>query len=122
MAMSDNDKSFPVASMIFNLFAIPYNFFIGFLVGVAAPVAAITAMVFGVRFLTGKLPFLSLKREEEVEARRLTVELVPTEQAKERFEVEKQQVLDELGSLRDELKALMEEAKAREAAKGGEEA
>jgi predicted DNA-binding protein (UPF0251 family) len=119
--MSNNDKAFPVPGLIFNLFAIPFNFFIGFVVGVVAPVAAIAAMVFGVRFLTGKLPFLSLKREEP-EARRLTVELVPQEQAKERFEVEKQQVLDELGSLRDEIKTLMEEAKAREAAKGGEEA
>jgi len=120
--MSDNDNSAPVLSLVFNLFAIPFNFFFGFIVGVVAPVAAIAAMVFGVRFLTDKMPFLSLKREEAAEARRLTVELVPTEQAKERFEVEKEQVLDELGSLRDELKSLMEEAKARQAAKGGEEA
>lgn len=120
--MNSNDKSFPVAGMVFNLFAIPLNFFVGFVVGLVAPVAAIAAMVFGVRFLTGKLPFLSLKREEAPEARRLTVELVPTEQAKERFEVEKQQVLDELGSLRDEVKTLIEEAKAREAAKSGGEA
>jgi hypothetical protein len=89
--------------------AIPYNFFIGFVVGVAAPVAAIAAMVLGVRFLTGKMPFLKLSDDED---RRLSLELVEQDQAQELFEVEKEKVMTELGGFAEEMKALIEEAKA----------
>jgi hypothetical protein len=104
--------------ILYNVLAIPVNFFAGFLVGAAGPVAAIAAMVFGVRFLTGKMPFLSLSPEEGQGERHLAVELIEAEQAGDRFAAEKQKVVDDLGSLRDELKALMEEAKAQQAAAG----
>jgi len=115
--MRNDDRSLPVLQILWYVVAIPYNFFAGFLVGVAAPVAAIVAMVLGVRFLTGKMPFLSLSPEGQGE-RHLAVELVAAEQAGDRFATEKQKVLDDLGGLRDELKALMEEAKAQQAAAG----
>ena len=108
--MAKKDGGFPVFGLIYSIVAIPYNFFIGFVVGVAAPVAAIAAMVLGVRFLTGKMPFLKLSDEED---RRLSLELVEQERAQELFEVEKEKVMSELGGFAEEMKALMEEAKAK---------
>lgn len=109
--MTRKDGAFPVFGLIYGIVAIPYNFFIGFIVGVAAPVAAIAAMVLGVRFLTGKMPFLKLSDEDE-EERRLSLELVEQDQAQDLFEVEKEKVMSDLGSFRDEMKALIEESKA----------
>jgi hypothetical protein len=108
----NDEKSFPVLSVLYYFFAIPYNFFLGFIVGVAAPVAAIAAMVFGVRFLTNRMPFLSLQQGEDEQERRVTLELVPMDEVGTRFEVEKQKVTGELSSLQAEIKALIEEAKA----------
>jgi hypothetical protein len=112
--MAKKDGAFPVFGLIYSIVAIPYNFFIGFVVGVAAPVAAIAAMVLGVRFLTGKMPFLKLGGEED-DGRRLLLELVEEDQAQELFEVEKEKVMSDLGSFRDEMKALIEESKATRA-------
>jgi len=109
--MTREERSFPVFSLFYNLFAIPYNFFFGFVVGVAAPVAAIAAMVLGVRFLTGKMPFLSLLREEEDE-RHLSIELVSPEVAGDLYTAEKEKIMSELGGFRDEIKAMIEDAKA----------
>ena len=86
--MAKKNGGFPVFGLIYSIVAIPYNFFIGFVVGVAAPVAAIAAMVLGVRFLTGKMPFLKLSDEED--DRRLSLELVEEDQAQELFEAEKE--------------------------------
>ncbi len=61
----------------------PLQFFFGFLVGLLAPVAAIAAMVAGVRFLTGKMPFLSLSQDEE--RRHVSLDLVPQEEVSTRF-------------------------------------
>jgi hypothetical protein len=107
--MAKKNGGFPVFGLIYSIVAIPYNFFIGFVVGVAAPVAAIAAMVLGVRFLTGKMPFLKLSDDED---RRLSLELVEQDQAQELFEVEKEKVMTELGGFAEEMKALIEEAKA----------
>lgn len=112
--MTSNERSFPMLGIIYNLFAVPYNFLIGFVVGVVTPVAAIAAIVFGVRLLTGKMPFLSMRTDEEGAERRLTLELVSEEEATELYAIEKDKVMDELGGLRDEMKAMIEEAKAEE--------
>jgi hypothetical protein len=109
--MARQDRSFPVLGLIYSIVAIPFNFFLGFIVGLAAPVAAIAAMVLGVRFLTGKMPFLKLSEEED-DQRRLQLELVEQDQAQALFEAEKGKVMSDLGSFRDEMKALIEEAKA----------
>jgi hypothetical protein len=118
--MSSHDRSFPAFSIIYNVFAVPWNFLIGFVVGLAAPVAAIAAMVAGVRFLTGRMPFLRLSEDQEGAERRLSVELVSSDEVEELFAVEKEKVMDELGSLRDQIKGMVEEAKAGEAAKESE--
>lgn len=110
--MTNNGRQFPALGIIYDILAIPYNFLTGFLVGVVAPVAAIAAMVFGVRFLTGRMPFLSLSQDQEDEERRLSVELVPPEVLADRFDVEKHKVLDELSSLQAQIKSMREEFEA----------
>jgi hypothetical protein len=119
--MPSDERSFPVFSLVYNVLAVPYNFFIGFVVGVAAPVAAIAAMVLGVRFLTGKMPFLSLGEEEE-EERRLSLELVAPEAAAELYTAEKEKIMEDLESFRDEMKSMMEAAQAAAEEAAGEEA
>jgi hypothetical protein len=114
--MSNNGRAFPVLSLVYNLFAIPYNFFIGFLVGVAAPAAVIAAMVYGIRFLTGKMPFPSLQQDAEEEERRLSIELVAPEVIGDLFASERERIMDELASLRAEFKAMRQEFAAEEAA------
>ena len=57
------------------------------------------------------MPFLKLSDEED-EERRLLLQLVEEEQAQDLFEIEKEKVMSDLGSFRDEMKALIEEAKA----------
>ena len=109
--MTSDERAFPLFGMVYNIFAIPYNFFIGFIVGVAAPVAAIAAMVFGVRYLTGKMPFLSLRQEDEDE-RRLSIELVAPEVAGDLYTAEKDKIMDDLGGLGDEIQSMIDEAKA----------
>jgi hypothetical protein len=108
-----NEGGFPVLSLAYNIVAIPYNFFIGFLVGVAAPVAAIAAIVGGVRLLTGRVPFLSLKRDAEAGQRRLELELVAVDEVEGLFQTQKEQISGELGSLQAEIRSIIEEAQAQ---------
>ena len=111
--MAKNDDSLPALGFISGIVAIPYNFFIGFVMGLAAPLAAIAAMVFGIRLVTGKLPFLKLSEEADTE-RRLLLELVEQDQVQALFAAEKEKVMGELSSFQEEMKALLEEAKAKE--------
>ncbi|HSR34587.1 MAG TPA: hypothetical protein VLY63_28795 [Anaerolineae bacterium] len=117
--MTNNGRQFPALGILYDILAIPYNFLTGFIVGVVAPVAAIAAMVFGVRFLTGRMPFLSLRQDPEDQERRLSVELVAPDVLADRFEVEKQKVMDELSSLQAKIKSMREEF---ESASGSSEA
>lgn len=109
--MTKNGSSSSVFGLVYEIVAIPYNFFVGFVLGLAAPVAAIAAMVFGVRFLTGKMPFIRLSDGEETE-RRLLLDLVEQDQAQVLFEGEKEKIMTELRSFVEEMKALLEESKA----------
>jgi hypothetical protein len=120
--MGSREKSFPALHLIYNIVAVPYLFFIGFVVGVLAPVGAIAAMVFGVRFLTGRMPFLSLVEEEGQEERRLSLELVPAEEVGERFAEQKAKIETELGGLQSEIRAIVEKAKAESEGAAPEEA
>ena len=105
-----NDKEFPAFSLFYAIFAIPCNFLVGFVVGIAAPLAAIAAMVAGVRFVTGKFPFPSLGKDAT--DRRLSIELVAPDEVGDLFEVEKKKVMGELGDLQAEIKGLIEEAQS----------
>lgn len=104
-----SDKSFPVFGLVYGIFAIPYNFFIGFIVGVAAPIAAIAAVVAGVRFLTGRMPFLSQAQDEEGE-RYLTLNLVAPDEVEDLFAEQKKVIQDDLGKMQSEIKSIIEEA------------
>jgi hypothetical protein len=109
--MTRQKRSIP-ASSIASIFAVPYNFLVGFFVGLTAPVAVIAAMLAGVRLLTGRMPFLSLGPETDAEERNLSLELVPAEDARERFDAEKQRILNDLEALGLEIKRVIEESKA----------
>jgi len=115
-----SDGEFPVLSLAYNIIVIPYNFFIGFLVGVAAPVAAIAAIVAGVRLLTGRVPFLSLNRDAGDGQRRLELDLVGPDEVGELFQVQKEQITGELGELQAEIKSIIEEARAQAQTEAGE--
>jgi hypothetical protein len=114
--MTRNNDAFPVFSIVYNVLAIPYNFLIGFVVGLAAPVAAIAGIVAGIRLLTGKVPFLSHGQDETGE-RILTLRLVPAEEAGDLYYAEKDRLTEELGDFQAEIRAIIEEARG-----GGAEA
>jgi hypothetical protein len=107
-----NDASFPVLSTVFQLIAIPYNFAAGFVLGLAIPLAAIAAMVAGIRLLTGKVPFPSPVEEGEEGERQLSLALVSPDQASELFNQHREQIGEDLGKLQTEIGAIMKEAKA----------
>lgn len=113
--MTRSSTPFPALYSLYSVLSVPFSFLIGLLVGLIAPVAAIAAMVVGVRFLTGRLPFLNLEQFEEDGERRMSLELVPAEEAKGLFAAEKQVILDEVASLQEELKAAMQEAQQQKA-------
>ena len=107
-----NDRV-PLLSVIYNVFAVPFNFFMGFVVGLLAPVAAIAAVVAGVRLLTGKVPFLSLGQDEGAEERHLALELVDPDRVGDLFAVERKKVEGELGGLQAEIRSIIEESRAK---------
>jgi hypothetical protein len=111
--MSKQDGSFPVFTLIYNAFAIPYLFVIGFVVGVMAPLAAIAAMVAGVRFLTGKFPFFSLVGGEEDGNRAVTLSLVPPEDIEDKFAEERAKIEGDLGPMQAEIRAIIEQAQGK---------
>ena len=63
--------------LVIDILSIPYNLLSGFVVGALVPVAAIAAIVAGIRLLTGKMPYLSPQGGEE--ERYLTLTLMPPE-------------------------------------------
>jgi hypothetical protein len=107
-----NDR-YPLFGIVYNVFAIPFNFVMGFVVGLLAPVAAIAAVVAGVRLLTGRVPFLSLAQDEGEEERHLALELVEPDRVGDLFAVERKKVEDELAGLQAEIRSIIEESRAK---------
>lgn len=108
--MGEQKKTYSGLNLVIDVLSIPYNLMSGFVVGAMVPVAAIAAMVAGIRLLTGKMPFLSPQEGEE--ERYLTLSLVPPEEAQERYAEQKEQIGGELGKLRTEIQAILQEARA----------
>ena len=77
---SRSDKDFSAFTTLVDVLAIPWNFLSGYFLGLLAPVAAIAAVVAGIRFLTGQVPFLEDVSEAEEGRRRLSLGLMPPEQ------------------------------------------
>jgi len=117
-----DDSALSVFNIVYSIFAIPCNFAIGFIIGVAAPVAAIGAMVAGVRLLTGKVPFLTSVEDKEGE-RHLSLALVSQEEVGSLFEAQKEQIGGDIGRMKAEIQAIIEEARAeaQEAAQAANE-
>jgi hypothetical protein len=112
--MSDRrDTAFPVLSTLIDILAIPWNFLSGYFLGLLAPVAAIAAVVAGIRFLTGQVPFLGDVSESEEGTRRLSLVLMPPEQAKEAYDVHKEQIGGDLVKMKNEIQAIIEEAQGK---------
>jgi len=108
-----------VVGTIVDVLAIPYNLIAGLILGFVAPIAAIAAMVGGVRLMTGKMPFISMQKTPGQD-RSLALNLIPPEQVKERFEEQKEEISGELAHMQQEIRAIVEEAKA-EAKKSAQE-
>lgn len=105
--------SLPAAGLVLWMLSVPTSFLAGFLTGVLAPLAAIAAMVAGVRFFTGKVPFLARAKEKDEDGvGQLTIRLVPSDEAGPMFAEQKEQFGREFGGMRAEIQAMMEEAKA----------
>ena len=116
-----NDKPGPVLSGILQAFAIPGNFFAGFVTGLVAPVVAVAAVVAGIRLLTGKVPFLGHAWVDEEGERHLSFKLVSPDQVGDLFAEQKEQIGGELGKMKAEIQAIIEEAKANAQMAGQEE-
>ena len=108
---SSDDSRMELLGVIVDVLAIPYNLLAGLILGFIAPIAAIAAVVAGVRLLTGKMPFLSMQKALDQD-RSLALTLIPPEQVKERFEEQKDEIGSELVSMQKEIRAIIEEAKA----------
>lgn len=100
-----------VLGSVVDVLAIPYNLMAGLILGFIAPIAAIAAMVAGVRLITGKMPFISMQKAPGQD-RSLALNLIPPEDVKDRFEEQKEEIGEELSHMKQEIQAIIEEAKA----------
>ena len=104
--------SLPALGLVLWMLSIPSSFFAGLVTGLVAPLAAIAAMVAGIRLFTGKVPFLARAEGVDEESdRQLTIRLVPTDEAGPLYAEQKEQLGREFGGMRAEIQAVMEEGK-----------
>ncbi|UCC88049.1 MAG: hypothetical protein JSV81_01780 [Anaerolineales bacterium] len=114
------DKSGPLSGVFGQLMAVPYSFLTGFVIGLVLPVAAIGAVVAGIRLVTGMVPFLGEVSMDEEGGRTLSLRLVPPEQVGDLYAGHKEQIGGDLGKMKAEIEAILQEAQSRQA--GPEEA
>ncbi len=77
----DKESTPALARYVEELTTVPRHFFVGWLVGLLAPVAALAGIVAGVYFFTKKVPFISGIEEQE-HGRRLVIDLVEPDEAR----------------------------------------
>lgn len=106
------DKPGLLLGSISQLFAIPPSFLAGFVTGWVVAVAAIAAMLAGIRLATGKVPFLGHIWVDEEGGRHLSVKLVAPDQVADLYAEHKEKIGGELGKMKAEIQAIIEEAKA----------
>jgi hypothetical protein len=114
------DKGGPLSGVFVQLLAIPSSFLAGFVTGLVLPVAAIGAVVAGIRLVTGMVPFLGEVSVDEEGGRALSLRLVPPDQVGDLYAGHKEQIGGDLGKMKAEIQAIIEEAQSRQA--GPEEA
>lgn len=106
-------EAFPILGIVSWMFAIPFSFLAGCVTGVVAPLAAIAAIVAGIRLFTGKVPFLTpIQAEDEGVDRQLSIRLVPPDEAAELFAEQKEQIGREFSSMKAEIQAVIEEGES----------
>ena len=105
--------SLPALGLVLWMLSIPSSFFAGLVTGLVAPLAAIAAMVAGVRLFTGKVPFLARAEgvDEESDGQ-LTIRLVPSDEAGPLYAEQKEQLSTEFSGMKAEIQAVVEEGKA----------
>ena len=111
----------PLSGAIVQLLGIPYSFLAGFVTGLVLPLAAIGAVVAGIRLLTGKVPFLGHVWADEEGERHLSFKLVSPDQVGDLFAEQKEQIGGELVKLKAGIQAIIEEARANAQTAGQEE-
>ena len=107
-----NDASFPVLSAIWDILGTLCNFVSGFVLGLAAPLAAIVAIVAGIRYLTGQVPFFGDFLEDPEGGRQLSLQLMSTDQAKVAFDGHKEQIGGDLARMKEEIQLIIQDARA----------
>ena len=110
-----NEQGGPLSGVFVQLLGIPFSFLAGFVTGLALPVAAIGAVVAGIRLATGMVPFLGEVSVDEEGGRALSLRLVPPEQVGDLYAGHKEQIGGDLVKMKDEIQAIIEEAQARQA-------
>jgi hypothetical protein len=112
--MARNRKdSLPALGLVLWMVSIPTSFFAGFVTGILAPLAAIVAMVAGVRLFTGKVPFVARAEEKDEDGvGQLTIRLVPSDEAGALYAEQKEQLGTEFSGMKEQIQAVMEEGKA----------
>jgi len=113
------ERGGPMGGVFGQLLAIPFGFLAGFATGLVLPLAAIGAVVAGIRLVTGMVPFLGEVSVDEEGGRALSLRLVPLEQVGGLYAGHKEQIGGDLVKMKDEIQAIIEEAQARQA--GAEE-
>jgi hypothetical protein len=116
----NSEKSLSMFGVFWNMLAIPCNWVMGFIVGLVAPVAAIAAMIAGIRLFTGKVPFLGQVWDTEEGGRQLAFKLVPPEQVGEMFAQQKDEIGGDIAKMQAEIKAIIEETKEQAQAEAEE--
>ena len=114
------DKGSPLSGGVVQILGIPYGFLAGFVTGLVLPVAAIGAVVAGIRLVTGMVPFLGEVSVDEEGRRALSLRLVPPDQVGDLYAGHKEQIGGDLVKMKAEIQAIIEEAESRKA--GPEEA
>lgn len=96
-----------------NLLALPFNLISGYLVGLLAAVAGLAAMVGGIYLLTRQVPFVSQTYPDDEGGQRLSLKLMPLDQARAAFVREKERISADLDAMGAEIKAIAEQAQAQ---------
>jgi hypothetical protein len=109
------EKNGPLSGVIVQLLAIPFSFLAGFLIGLVLPLAAIGAVVAGIRLATGRVPFLGEVSVDEEGGRALSLRLVPPDQVPDLYAGHKEGIGRDLAKMKAEIQAIIEEAQSRQA-------
>ena len=108
------EQGSPLPGIVGQLLAIPFGFLAGFATGLVLPLAAIGAVVAGIRLATGMVPFLGEVSVDEEGGRALSLRLVPPGKVGDLYAGHKEQIGGDLVKLKAEIQAIIEEAQSRQ--------